>query len=269
MDLNGVATTLADVSAAVLERVSYLRCHITAPASDGWLGCAELIADHDLLGRQIAATGPGRGTTNEQVAASLFAQGYAFRVPSIAVAAYALDLPVPSVAPSSMAMRITRHRPGEVAILDPNCTALDVDAFVDALFVHHLVPFVAAVRATTRVGERLLWGNVAASLATIFRAVQSHGPLGDVVVRDRAVEFHRVAAPWLRGLGDYSTIEAPGVLGWYWTRTNCCLWYQTDGGWRCDDCSLHDRAELAGQRRAALVESQRSQRRPEVDDDRT
>ena len=248
------ATQLEDVVTVVQQRVSYLRCSTTAPPEDGWIRCADLIADPHRLRSEIDSTAAGRGTDDAQVAASLYAQSYAFRVPSIAVAAFALELPIPATDPAMTFVRLGRHRPAEVAILEPSCRTLETSAFADELLDGHLAPFVAAVRAATRVGERLLWGNVAASLATIFRALDV-GPLGDAGVRARAADFEAATSARLAGLGDYSTIVAPGAVGWYWTRTNCCLWYQTTGGFYCDDCSLRDPAELAAKRLADLTGS--------------
>ena len=244
--------SLPEVVTEIQSRVSYLRCHSVAPASEGWIGCDALIANPDRLRAEIDATAAGRLTDDAQVAASLYVQSYAFRVPSIALAAYALGLPAPSTAPECTAIRITRSRPGELAITDPHCAVTTVGSLVTQLFDGHLVPFVAAVRSRTRVGERLLWGNVAASIATIFRAVQSCGPFGDPAVRQRAGEFERAAQPWLDGLGGYTTLVTSNGLGWYWDRTSCCLWYQTAEGAYCDDCSLHDPVELTTRRRADL-----------------
>lgn len=246
-----MSTELAATVAAIQSRVSYLKCSTAAPVEDGWIRCADLIADPDRLRDEIDATATGRGTDDAQVAASLYAQSYAFRLPSIAVAAYALGLPVPTTSPAHTAIRIGRYRPAELAILDDTCSRIDTPALVQELFDEHLAPFVAAVRATTRVGERLLWGNVAASLATIFRALDT-APLGDPAVRTKAGEFEQAATPWLDGLGSYSTIDTPAAIGWYWNRTNCCLWYQTDSGFYCDDCSLRDPSELSDKRLAAL-----------------
>ncbi len=249
-----MSTELATTVATIQTRVSYLKCATEARAEDGWIRCADLISDPDRLRAEIDASARGRGTDDAQVAASLYAQSYAFRLPSIAVAAYALGLPAPTTSPAHTAIRINRHRPAEVAILDDSCSIVDAPSFVGTLFDEHLVPLVAAVRARTRVGERLLWGNVAASLATIFRAVDV-APLGDPMVRARAAEFERAAEPWLDGLGSYSTIETPDAVGWYWTRTNCCLWYQTTSGFYCDDCSLSDPSERAAKRLAELTGS--------------
>ncbi|MBI4933450.1 MAG: hypothetical protein HY828_06200 [Actinobacteria bacterium] len=247
-----MTTQLDHVVAAVQERVSYLRCSTVAPPEDGWISCADLIASPDRLRAQIDSTATGRGTDDPQVAASLYAQAYAFRVPSIAVAALALGLPTPSTDPAVVSVRLGRHRPAEVAIVDQSCRDVAISDFVDALLEGHLAPFIAAIRSTTRVGERLLWGNVAASLAMIFRALDV-APKGDGEVRARAIEFERAASPWLDGLGSYSTIDTPDVVGWYWTRTNCCLWYQTTSGFYCDDCSLRDPTELAAKRLADLT----------------
>jgi len=246
---------LVEVVAEVQARVSYLRCSTTADEAQGWVPCAALIGDPGRLRREIDATAAGRHTDDPQVAASLYVQSYAFRMPSIAVAAYALGLAVPSTSPATTAIRITRHRPGELAITDPICGPTSAEELASELFDQHLVPFVASVRIGTRIGELLLWGNVAASIATIFRAVESCGRIGDAVVRERAVQFEKAAAPWLSGLGSYSTIETEHASGWFWDRTNCCLWYQTSEGSYCDDCSLHHPLERTARRRADLTGS--------------
>src|SRR3954454_23965769 len=114
-------SSLAEVVSHVQARVSYLRCSTTADEAQGWIGCSALIGDPGRLRTEIDATASGRHTVDPQVAASLYVQSYAFRVPSIAVAAYALGLTVPSTSPSTTSIRITRHRPGELAISDPDC----------------------------------------------------------------------------------------------------------------------------------------------------
>ena len=42
----------------------------------------------------------------------------------------------------------------------------------------------------------------------------------------------------LAGLGGFHVLEHAGRQGWYWDRTNCCLWYRRGRGRLCDDCSL-------------------------------
>lgn len=243
---------LAEVLQSVAARAWYIGCSTDAIAgTHGWLSCANLIFDPDLLHRQIAHSADGRGTDDMQVLASLWVQSYAFRVPSVAVAAWALGLPTPTVAPAHTFVRVARHRPGELAISDPSVDELDARTLVGRVVDEHLAPFVAAVRSTIRVGERMLWGNVATSLAAIFRSVHP-GPHGDPAVRQRATAFF-TEAPVLASLGAYSTIEAPGALGWWWDRSNCCLWYRIPGNELCEDCSLHDPAERAARRRSGLA----------------
>jgi ferric iron reductase protein FhuF len=249
---------LGRVAAAVQARVPYLTCAIDAPVADGWIGCAALVADPALVRHEIEATLPGRRTDDIQVAASLYAQSYAYRVASLAVAAYALDLPSPSCDPEVLAVLVQRHRPARIAVLDPVCHRLDATALAARLLDGHLRPFIANVRESTLIGQRLLWGNVASAIASIFGALQSVGPSGDPAVRRRAAMFHQAAEPWLGGLGEWSELEVPGAFGWYWNRTSCCLWYQTEGGWYCEDCSLHDRTELDMSRAASLAGSERS-----------
>jgi ferric iron reductase protein FhuF len=243
---------LTDVVAAVQGLVPYLRCEPSAPAAEGWLACDSLLADPLELRRQIDATAPGRGTSDEQVAASLFAQAYAFRVSSIAVAAFALDLPVPSTAPEGTAVRIARHRPSDLAVTDSVCRSLTPSDLAAELLDGHLGPFIVAVRTTTRVGERLLWGNVAASIATVLRAIHGASAKDAPRVRQRAQELFE-AMPQLAELGAWSSLTAGDSAGWYWDRTSCCLWYQTTGGSYCDDCSLLDPGERTAARLAELA----------------
>jgi ferric iron reductase protein FhuF len=249
---------LRHVATAVQERVPYLTCATEAPAADGWIRCAALVADPALVRHEIEATRPGRRTDDIQVAASLYVQSYAYRVASLAVAAYALDLPSPSCDPEVLAVQVQRYRPARIAVLDPVCHSLGAPALAARLLDGHLGPFIATVRASTRIGKRLLWGNAASAIASIFGAVHASAPGGDPAVRRRAALFLDAAQPWLSGLGEWSELEVPGAFGWYWNRTSCCLWYQTDGGWYCEDCSLHDRSELQASRAAALAGSEQS-----------
>ena len=248
------APDLAAVLARVEGTVSYLRAATTAPADEGWIGCADLLADGELLTRLVTDTGAGRHAPDAQVAASLFAQGYAFRVPSVALAAYALGLPVPSTRPEHTAIRIARHRPAALAILDDELLPPDDPAaVVEQLIDGHLAPFTQAVHEVVTIGERLLWGNVATSCAVAFRAVE--GETHEPDVRRRAEAFFAAAGPRLAGLGGFHTLDHAGRQGWYWDRTNCCLWYRTADGRYCDDCSLEPPAERDARRRRELEEA--------------
>ena len=123
---------LPRVAAAVQERVPYLTCATEAPVADGWIPCADLVADPSLVRREIEATLAGRRTDDLQVAASLYAQSYAYRVASLAVAAYAC----PRLSPAS-------EPPAAVAAAAmPDChgQAVDMDAALTPLCAAHCQP---------------------------------------------------------------------------------------------------------------------------------
>ncbi len=241
-----MTTALADTYAAVAARVSYIRAGTVPLDEDDWISCADLRDDPHLLGDLIRTTGVGRGTDDQAVAASLFLQGYAFRVPSVALAAFALGLPSPNVSAELTAFRVTRHRPAEVAYLSPSVSDDLVDAWHD-----HLAGLIAIIRTIVKVGERLLWGNAAASAAVAFRAVDGalQGVDEKARVRAQAAEFF-AASPHLAGLGAFEIVTVGNQSGWFWTRTSCCLWYQVAPSEAagtppmCDDCSLISKDDL-------------------------
>lgn len=249
------------------QRVSYFRASSVAPAEEGWIGCGSLVAGGAPLAALIAQTGRGRGTEDQQVAASSFVQAYAFRLASIVLGAFALELPIPDPQPSNTAIRIDRHRPAAIAFLGDGLGSPDAHDVARVLLAEHCAPLIAAVRECVTVGERLLWGNVAASCAVVFRALDTAVETSpatpaertalqaSTVIHQRADAFLLAAAPWLNGLGAFETIVTPVRTGWYWNRTSCCLWYAAVGGTTCDDCSLLDRDTLAERRRDELTKA--------------
>jgi ferric iron reductase protein FhuF len=239
------------VLAAVVARVSYLRAS-TAPEGADWASCAELVRDREVLTEVVSAAAPGFGTDDLAVSASLFTQAYAFRVAGVPLAAYALDLPVPDATLAATWVRVDKPRPSAVAYGSPRLQRAE-PAALTALLAEHLEPFVEQVHASFRVGARLLWGNVASSCAVAFRAVESSGADARQV-RDRADAFVAAADVWFAGLGAFTTLEVSGRTGWFWDRTNCCLWYRASGGSLCDNCSLHAPAALQELRRRELLE---------------
>lgn len=256
--MNSDRASFEQVVAGVQQRVSYLRCHVLDDTSvqDGWIRVSDLLDDADLLESLITVTGAARGAADAQVAASLFVQALAFRAPSMAVAAWALGLPSTTLDPSLLGIRITRNRPGELGVWATQTSVHDEVSLAGAVVDGLITPLVDNVRRRVKVGERILYGNTASSLATVFRAVQSIAPNGDPVVRERGLAL-LAAHERLRGLGAWESIDTPGAFGWYWDRGNCCLWYRsTEAADRyCDDCSLHDHDARAERRRLELTAS--------------
>jgi ferric iron reductase protein FhuF len=242
--------SIDEVIRIVAEHVPYLDAR-RAATGDDWIGADALIADRQTLVEVVRQTKSGFGTNDDAVAASLFTEAYAFRAGGTALAAYALGLPVPDVAPAAVAVRIDKPRPSAVAYAGAVTSEPDAHALSVALIDEHFGPFVDAVHGQFRVGERNLWGNVAAACAVAFRAVESS--VGDrPVVRKRAENFFAACAPTLAGLGKFTLVEHEGGEGWYWNRTSCCLWFRTAGGRLCDNCSLLNPAALAERRRADI-----------------
>jgi iron complex transport system ATP-binding protein len=227
--------------------------------ADGmWLSCRDLIGDPAWLGRVIDGTGRAIGTSDQMVAGSIFIQGYAYRLLALAVACLTVGGLVPGSAPGVTAIGLGRGRASKVAYMEPTIfdvcgsesasNALSIPAVADrglSLILEqvidgHLRPLIAATREQVRIGERLLWGNVAASASTAFRTME--GCLGRWVI-PLGHRFFELAPPDLQGLGSFLLLQDGERRGWFWERTNCCLFYQIEGHAKCADCSLTPAAE--------------------------
>lgn len=250
---------LAQAVARVTELVPYLRAQIRIPQqvvahgsrlADGqWMLCAELIGDPSWLEVVIRDSGRQLGTEDPAAAASLFVQNYSYRVLTLALACLTTSGVLPDSAASSMAVSLKHGRPTVLAYLNPSVLLLADDdklspleswAGIDAGFAFlvaraledHLRPLVEATRLTIRVGERLLWGNMAASTAVAFRTME--GCLGPWV-RVLGERFFDRCPSQLNGMGAFLALEHGGMQGWFWERTNCCLYDRLPGNIRCSD----------------------------------
>jgi hypothetical protein len=269
---------LARALGGVGERLSYLKAELgpvdlARPGSgvddiaDGmWLSCRDLIHEPAWLGQVIEGTGRAIGTEDQMVAGSIFVQGYAYRLLALAVACLTVGGVVPGSAPETTAVGLGRGRaskvaylepavfevwqgePASVALSDPAVADRGLNIILEHVIEGHLRPLIASARGQVRIGERLLWGNVAASASTAFRTME--GCLGPWIM-PLGHRFFELAPPDLQGLGSYLLLHADDRRGWFWERTNCCLFYQINGHAKCADCSLTPAAE----RRVAYEES--------------
>lgn len=262
-DEHTVATELQRVLDVVGENISYLRATTeevttvvpgTAVTDDGsFVACDELIADGDWLGTVIARTGQQIGTEDPMVAASLFVQSYSYRVLTLAIACATTCGVVPDSSAASVAIGLKGGRVSQIAYTRPAILVLGADGEsvattltsltqLESFFAYigehaideHLALLIDATRSKIRVGERLLWGNVAASMAVAFRTME--GTLGPWV-QEIGTYFVDHAPTRLQGLGSFLTVESEGRSGWFWERTNCCLYDRLPGDIRCSDCS--------------------------------
>lgn len=231
---------------AVIDRVTtavdYLRVTVGG-AGDDWIPCGPLVTDPDVLGALVASTKEGRGTDRDDVATSLFVQGYGFRIASLAIGAWIMGDAILDVDPALCSIAIGRHRPNAVALDEARLSSeAGVDGLHRSLVEGHLAPLVATAHLSCRVGEPLLWGNIAASCASSFGAFA--GALEDrrPEIRERAHSFFATAR---REVGDAGRLVPLDAGRWAWERKSCCLWYQTDSGFKCEDCSLWTDEERA------------------------
>jgi ferric iron reductase protein FhuF len=234
----------------VCATVDYLRVSVGSDHDREWLDCHRLVTDRDALGALVASTAEGRGTDRDDVATSLFVQGYAFRVASVAIGAWLLDELVLGVDPANTSIALGRHRPNAVRLDEARGAGDGIGALHANLIDGHLARLVATAHDSCRVGEALLWGNVGAACASSFGAFM--GPLEDrrLEIRDRFEAFLAAARPELQASGRIARV---GPL-WAWERSACCLWYKTDAGFQCEDCSLWSDDERQARYRKVLAE---------------
>ncbi len=244
--------TADELVARITGTVDYLRVTV-GPGGDGWFTCEPLVSEPDRLATVVAATKVGRGTDRDDVAMSLFVQGYAFRVASLAIGGWVLGDAVLDVSPATTAIAIGRDRPNGVR-LDAARTspAGDVIGHLhETLIDAHLARLVTTAHEACRVGAPLLWGNVAASCASSFGAFAGELPRRAIEIRDRAESFFAAGRPELAAAG---RIVRVGERRWAWERKSCCLWYLTDSGFLCEDCSLQTDDDRRARYAAAVAE---------------
>lgn len=241
------AQSPTELLAEMKSTVSYLRVDARRDADSDleWLSCAELVNDGSRLLEVVRSTAAGRGTDRDDIALSLFAQAYAFRIASIAIGSSVLgggNGRILDVRPANTAIALGRHRPNAVAM---NHVKFGSGSLNELLFDQHLAPFVATAHAVAnteadnRVGEALLWGNIATGCAA---AIGAFGPIDHA-----ALDFFESAPEPVRAAGQYISAasvsatddsDASQPATHRWTRNSCCLWFQipSDTPFYCEDC---------------------------------
>lgn len=228
-------TSAATLIGQITSTVDYLRISV-APRDGEWIRCEPLVSDPAGLGALVGTTKEGRGTDRDDVAMSLFVQGYAFRIASTAIGAWVMGDAVLDVSPAHTAIAMGRHRPNAVALDEARLVPVDdsLRGLHDTLIDGHLAPLVACAHDACRVGEALLWGNVAAGCASSFGAFANELVLRRVEIRDMAESFFASARPEVANAGRLVRLGDR----WAWERKSCCLWYLTESAFKCEDCSL-------------------------------
>jgi iron complex transport system ATP-binding protein len=192
------------------------------------------------LGAPLAAAGPlidyvgsQLGTTDPQVAASVAFQGVCSRLAAAVLVAnellgVAIDVPFASLrwrgTDTGLRLGLTDLVAGSKRPWADAIARLVDDAFE---------PWAVAVRRHVRIGQRLLWGNAAASLlGATNEVVAAGGPAGAGGLAGDAL----AALP----RRDLATVTAaPGRVAF--RRLTCCLIDKAPGYGRCGECSLDHR----------------------------
>lgn len=205
----------------------------------GWRPLTDLYVDPEPLRARIAHVREVLGS-DARVAASITFQGLSARLLSAPLAAAALHGVVPLLAPDVLRFRVTADEPWPLWCAEPAGTdaadpADSAAALADLLLARHLAPLAGAVRAQVPLSPRLLWGNVASSVAAAKRLIVEQRP--HAADRAAAVAERLLATGPLAGSGELLPPRPPD-RGWTFRRRSCCLFYRVPGGGLCGDCAL-------------------------------
>jgi ferric iron reductase protein FhuF len=224
-------TGVEEALGRLTEVADWMRWRTGAPV-DGELVCATLASSPEDVAQAVATSADVRGTDDPVVLASLWWQGYAYRVGGTALACWLLTGLAPDVRAEQMAVGIGRGRPSSV-VYGSTQTTSDAARLSDWLFAEHLDQVAASLSAGQRLGSGLVWGNVAAACAAGAGAVREAA--GDRW-HDGLAALMAAAPHDLDALGAWEPTPT-----WAYHRRTCCLWWKTttSGGALCSDCSLH------------------------------
>ena len=106
----------------LLSTVDYLRISV-GDAGEGWLPCRSLVDDRAVLAAVIGPTKAQCRTDRDDVATSLFVQGYAFRVAPSAIGSWLLAGTVLDMSPGNASIAVGRGRPNAVNLAVPRTLA--------------------------------------------------------------------------------------------------------------------------------------------------
>ncbi|GAA4554105.1 (2Fe-2S)-binding protein [Pseudonocardia xishanensis] len=167
----------------------------------------------------------GGPAVEERVAASIALQGLAARLVSAPIAAVVRHGVLPAFGPDTLFWRVAVTGPWP---LWTDTAARRDPAELPALVAEEIAaPLVEAV--SEQVSARLLWGNVASSVAGAKRMLGG--------ARATEVVDAVLAHPLLADAGERRAPEPPD-RDWTFRRRSCCLYYRLPDGGKCGDCAL-------------------------------
>ena len=211
-----------------------------------------LLLDPAALLRAVRAFGRASGTGETAVAASLFSQAWAVSVTRAAIACLVGARRVPDLAAANTLLVFDgASRPTGAALVQPRFAAVagDEEAGADPgaeivldddalfawtrarLFDGHLRLLVDALHDLVPVGQRLLWGNVAAAVAGGFAALTAlpDHPFDPDHVGPEAARLLDAPGSPAAGLAALFPVTHNGATRLFVRRQTCCLRYRLPG----------------------------------------
>ncbi|MEU1815716.1 (2Fe-2S)-binding protein [Streptomyces roseifaciens] len=213
-----------------------------APEAPGGAPGEYLPLGEEAVRARVETVAGRLGTEDRRVAASVAYQGIAGRLLSVALGSAVLAGEVPDL--GRLRWHPARTAPDDLWLPGPVALPGTAGDPAGAIREHVLRGPLADLHALTRtvvpVSARLLWGNVASSLAGSLRVLHAwcrdRGRPQDAA---RALDLARavLADPLLHGTGTLVPGSAPRSAPSF-VRSTCCLYYRVLPGGMCGDCVL-------------------------------
>ncbi len=223
-------------------------------APPGWLR-ADLLRDPGVWHRLARAYSEGLRTPHLPVGGACGLQHYAGRFALAVLGVWVQTGRVLSVQHSRWWLQLDdRGHTTSVSAPDTSDTATDdsVAAVAHAVLVEHMRPVVDAVRAATRITDKVAFGCIAASCAGAFGALHRRcGPADRARLRALAEQFLQqpnwpVQTPLVR----FTELELDAGTALVHERHVCCLIRLGEGHGACETCPDIDPVERAERTRA-------------------
>lgn len=222
----------------------------------GWLTATELFGAG--LADAVEGARVARSVPTAAVAGSLLLTAYANRVTAPVVAALHYDGTELDARLADVRVRLADGMVAEVSfVAAPRPAGPQTEARIaEQLFGGHLAIAVDAVHAATRAGRRVLWSDVAISVAGAFLALSWAGP--GRAGRLAAAQRFLAREPRAAGVVTLRTAQCVGVDWMYNERHACCLAFRSTLENRrdqpfCGNCNIPDEAYRVARFEAAAT----------------
>jgi ferric iron reductase protein FhuF len=214
----------------------------------GWLELAALVDEPGRMRDRVAVTrslladrcGLPAAAVAERPAASIWFLGLAARLVSPALGAAVVTGTVPLIAAGDVRWRPVDGGPTPIAVTGGRARHGSTSDDLAHLLYDHVVtttvsPLAGAAGREFRLSPRVLWGNVASSVAGAATMIGVARP--DLAARATQLAASLLSRGSLAGTGRYVDAGAAGSEPSF-RRNNCCLFYRLPGGGTCGDCVL-------------------------------